>query len=353
MILKLLMFMWSFCIVCTRDDILCSSDYGKGVKVVLLDLSGAFVILVRCPFPLSVVRCPLSVVRCPLPVAHCPLPVARCPLSVARCPLSVVRCPLSVVRCPLPVARCPLPVVRCPLSVVRCPLPVARCPLPVARCPLSVVRCPLPVARCPLSVVRCPLSVVRCPLSVARCPLSVVCCMLLDQLHRIGERALRWMKSYLGQRTQSVKVRNVSSQNVDTHVGVPQVVCLGHSYLLYNYYCLELGSGIERHQLCCHMYADDIQLDVEFLRDTVTAADRISRCIAYLKAWLVRHNLLLNKNKTKVIVISAVNTSTCSKLPVNTNIYLCSWSTTPILCISDLGVMLDSTMSMAMQISRT
>ena len=45
----------------------------------------------------------------------------------------------------------------------------------------------------------------------------------------------------------------------------PQGSVLGP--LFFTTYCLGLSSVFKRHQLCYHMYADDIQLHVEFTRD--------------------------------------------------------------------------------------
>ena len=58
-----------------------------------------------------------------------------------------------------------------------------------------------------------------------------------------------------------------------------------------------------------HMHADDTQLYVEFPRDqqvpATAATDRISLCTADVKTWMASHNLLLNEQKTEVVVIAA------------------------------------------------
>ena len=53
--------------------------------------------------------------------------------------------------------------------------------------------------------------------------------LLLDKLHEIGIRdnAHRWIQSYLSQRTQAVKVDNVTSRSVGLCSGVPQGSVLG------------------------------------------------------------------------------------------------------------------------------
>ena len=89
--------------------------------------------------------------------------------------------------------------------------------------------------------------------------------LLLDKLHEIGIRdnAHRWIQSNLSQRTQAVKVDNVTSRSVDLCFGVPQGSMLGP--LFFTSYCMGLNHVFELHQLCYHMYADNTQLYVEFM----------------------------------------------------------------------------------------
>ena len=137
--------------------------------------------------------------------------------------------------------------------------------------------------------------------------------LLLDQLYRIGIRgnAHRWMKSYLAERTQLVRVHKHTSRCVDLCSGVPQGSVLGP--LLFSIYCLGLDDIFKRHQLQYHMYADDTQLYVEFPRDqqvpATAATNRIALCTADVKTWMASHNLLLNEQKTEVVVNAAPNRS--------------------------------------------
>ena len=159
--------------------------------------------------------------------------------------------------------------------------------------------------------------------------------ILLDRLHMFGIRgnAHKWMQSYLSQRSQVVNIRDTRSRCVQLPCGVPQGSVLGP--LLFSIYCIELSSVFESHQLSYHIYADDSQLYVEFPRDqpaqAVAAANRLSRCITDVRAWLLlnmcdyaalnaalhnnrkkkkkkKNNLMLNRDKTEAIVIAAVNT---------------------------------------------
>ena len=165
--------------------------------------------------------------------------------------------------------------------------------------------------------------------------------LLLDKLYRIGIRgnANRWMHSYLSERTQVVRVDTHTSRCVDLCFGVPQGSVLGP--LLFTVYCLGLDDIFKRHQLKYHMYADDTQLYVEFPRDqqvpATAATDRISLCTADVKTWMASHNLLLNEQKTEVVVIAAPNRSRVhSNVTVAVSIDVCGVSVMPKPSIRDI-----------------
>ena len=84
--------------------------------------------------------------------------------------------------------------------------------------------------------------------------------------------------------------------------------------------------------------------------DSVTAANRISRCITDVRAWLLLNNLMLNMDKTEAIVISAVNTR--AHATVDVVIDVCGCVVTPAPYVRDIGVWFDSAMSMAKNVSR-
>ena len=101
-------------------------------------------------------------------------------------------------------------------------------------------------------------------------------------------------------------------------------------------------------------YADDSQLYVEFPRDqpaqAVTAANRLSRCLTDLRAWLLLNNLMLNRDETEAIVIAAVNTRAHATVDVVVDVFGCIVTPTPY--VRDIGVWFDSAMSMAKNVSR-
>ena len=168
----------------------------------------------------------------------------------------------------------------------------------------------------------------------------------------IRGNAHKWMQSYLSQRSQVVNIRDTRSRCVQLPCGVPQGSVLGP--LLCSIYCIELSIVFESHQLSYHIYADDSQLYVEFPRDqpaqAVAAANRLSRCITDVRAWLLLNNLMLNRDKTEAIVIAAVNTRAHATVDVVVDV--CGCIVTPTPYVRDIGVLFDSAMSMAKNVSR-
>ena len=62
----------------------------------------------------------------------------------------------------------------------------------------------------------------------------------------------------------------------------------------------------EKHGLSVHLYADDTQIYIMFNQDdTVNALSRIEACVAEIQSWMITNKLMLNGDKTLIIVLSA------------------------------------------------
>jgi hypothetical protein len=173
--------------------------------------------------------------------------------------------------------------------------------------------------------------------------------ILVSILDGIGfkDGALRWLKDYLKDRTNTVKCSDSTSSEVSLDVGVPQGSVLGP--LLFTIYLKEVGSVILQHNVRYIAYADDIQLFVHVHPSQIeVATSQLQDCIADLQSWLRSRQLKMNPRKTEFIVlgrrvmISKVYAQP-PKLLINNHEIVAKSS------VRDLGLIIDSCLTMEPQ----
>jgi len=116
---------------------------------------------------------------------------------------------------------------------------------------------------------------------------------LLDRLQTefgVTGPALSWIRSYLEDRTQFVRVGRHSSPVVRCTSGVPQGSVLGP--LLFTVYTSPVGDVINSHGVRFHQYADDTQLHLAMKVDTSDAGIAIlAACTSDVKYWYMTNGL--------------------------------------------------------------
>ena len=120
---------------------------------------------------------------------------------------------------------------------------------------------------------------------------------------------------------------------------------------LFSIYSAPLGKIIKAHCLEYHFYADDTQVYFSFSPSDVTSDDiveRIVRCIADIQHWMDTNFLKLNYDKTEAIfgLSHRLKKVSVESIPVG------DASIIPSSRAKNLGIMQDSSMSMAAHISR-
>ena len=96
--------------------------------------------------------------------------------------------------------------------------------------------------------------------------------MLLERLQTefsVTGTALAWLRSYLSDRSQFVKLGRHQSPAVRLDVGVGQGSVLGP--LLFAVYCSPVGDIIAEHGVRYHQYADDTQLHLAMRADNTAS----------------------------------------------------------------------------------
>ena len=149
---------------------------------------------------------------------------------------------------------------------------------------------------------------------------------LLKKLRAMGtsKEATQWFRSYLTGRSQSVRIGCKTSEPLLVSYGVPQGSILGPA--LFNIYINDLPSVPKVGSLEC--YVDDSQLYLPFpVRDATLAAEQLTEDLQNIAAWCCQNSLLINPDKTKVLVLGTPQMLT--KIPDDLSITLLSKEITP------------------------
>ena len=165
--------------------------------------------------------------------------------------------------------------------------------------------------------------------------------------------ALKWMESYLLDRTQYVTIGDNKSHPVCLTVGVPQGSVLGP--LLFLTYVLPLQNVIDAHNVSRHGYADDTQIYTHFsLKDPVSlqcALDRLEKRVADVREWMTRNRLKLNDEKSEFLLITTKKQAT-KILNHNPVIRIGTEEITPAKTARNLGVILHKHLDMTPHVNQ-
>ena len=179
--------------------------------------------------------------------------------------------------------------------------------------------------------------------------------VLLDRLHNdVGLRgnALNWFYSYLSQRSQRVSIHGTLSSYFDLDCGVPLGSCLGP--LLFVVYASKLFTIIKKHLLNVHCFADDTQLYLSFKSDDKSSLDEaisaMNSCISDLRNWMIRDRLMINDDKTELILIGT--RQQLGKINDVCNISVGDYDIYPSSCVRNLGAWFDNKLSMSTHVTK-
>ncbi|KAK6168440.1 hypothetical protein SNE40_020971 [Patella caerulea] len=169
--------------------------------------------------------------------------------------------------------------------------------------------------------------------------------VLLNRLQTrfgVDELCLKWIRSYLTDRSQYVVMDNATSSPKTLRFGVPQGSVLGP--LLFTAYTTPIGDIIRKHGINFHIYADDTQLYLA-LKPSNDSNEicKLEACIDDIKNWMNLNFLKLNDDKTEVILISRKSLSQAIKIGDST--------ITSSHSVKNLGVYFDHDLKMKSHIS--
>ena len=164
--------------------------------------------------------------------------------------------------------------------------------------------------------------------------------ILLDRLSYtfgIKDKALNFLKTYLVNRTQKVKINDFYSSEIPLSFGVPQGSVLGP--LLFTMYIYPISDVIDKNVFNYHQYADDTQLYTAFKPEqTLNYADKISTSTSEINNWMSSNKLKMNNDKTEIMLCSTkakLKNVTLDHVKVGEDDILLSTE------VKDLGVFID------------
>ena len=173
--------------------------------------------------------------------------------------------------------------------------------------------------------------------------------ILLDRLQYsfgIKDTVLSWFASYITSRSQSVAINSHSSRPRLLEYGVPQGSVLGP--VLFSLYMSPLSQIMIDHGVRYMLYADDSQLYMSLDKDSSsTTITRLENCVSDIRQWMQLNKLKLNDAKTEVIHFASKY-----RLPQPFHgVTVGNNSIAPSRTVKNLGVFLDSTLTMSRQVS--
>src|SRR5258706_332387 len=162
----------------------------------------------------------------------------------------------------------------------------------------------------------------------------------LEHTFGITGSALLWLRSYVNNRSQSVRVGGQSSATAQCESGVPQGSVL--EPLLFTLYVSPAANVISRFEVNHQQYADDTQLYISLLNDIALTA--LTDCFNELHWWYSVNGLQLNPDKSEAILIG-----THARLRQEQHLQEFKLSTTPITLAQStksLGVTIDNKLTL-------
>ncbi len=96
-----------------------------------------------------------------------------------------------------------------------------------------------------------------------------------------------------------------------------------------------------------HCYADDTQLYISTRPDETSKLSKLTECVKNVKDWMTNNFLLLNSDKTEILLIGP-NNSAQNLLDYNLQLDGCPVTSSTV---KNLGVILDSNLSFEKHIS--
>ena len=174
--------------------------------------------------------------------------------------------------------------------------------------------------------------------------------ILLDRLETcfgVTGSVLKWVESYLTNRSQFVKIGGSASQDTFLSAGVPQGSVLGP--LLFCSYVSSLQTVVPD-GILFHQYADDTQLYCSVSTNNFLAdVGALQNCTDVIEYWFLTNEMLLNADKSDALLVST--SQQANKLQPDARVMVAGTSVALSDSVRSLGVVIDKHLSMEKHIN--
>jgi len=173
---------------------------------------------------------------------------------------------------------------------------------------------------------------------------------VLERRFGICDTTLSWFRSYLSDRTQTFHVNGTSSDQLLVSCSVPQGSSAGPVEFIA--YTEDVSEVFNRHGVQHHLYAYDKQAYVNTpVSDVSAARATLEGCISDVSDWCSSCRLQLNETKIELIWFGSKKI--LGKVPESElNLTVGPTTIQPVNSVRDLGVQLDSQLTMKAHVSK-
>jgi Reverse transcriptase (RNA-dependent DNA polymerase) len=178
--------------------------------------------------------------------------------------------------------------------------------------------------------------------------------ILVDILRRrfgIRDAALNWLEDFLTSRSQAIRLGTNQTDDVELKFGVPQGSVTGPKRFIE--YAEDVTHQFHKNNLRHHLFADDMQAMASGPPSCAGAINSsLETCLSDVSSWCAAKRLQLNAGKTDVMWFGTA--AMLRKMPsghrgISTNVGVIE----PVSVVRDLGVWIDSELTMREHVSHT
>jgi hypothetical protein len=127
---------------------------------------------------------------------------------------------------------------------------------------------------------------------------------LLQNDFGITGTPLKWVESYLTNRTMKVQIENSTSDSELLKFGVPQGSCAGP--VLFTMYIAALNRVVKKYPASLYGYADDhkiaFRIQAGNLHNESVVMQQLEGCLDDIISWMTKFKLKMNNSKTEIII---------------------------------------------------